>query len=44
VTLYQHGWFDGQAVEFPSGDYNHGAMTAKGLRNDHASSLKVQDI
>jgi len=41
VSLYQHGGFNGKEVKFGKGNYNHGAMTRKGQKNDDVSSLKV---
>jgi len=40
--LYQHGDYAGWSAHFPEGDYNHAAMTAKGAKNDDASSIKVR--
>jgi len=41
ATLYEHDNFEGWAVKFSAGDYDHGSMTAKGAKNDQVSSLKV---
>lgn len=42
VILYEHGSFNGWAVELEEGEYNHGSMTGKGVKNDQVSSLKVE--
>jgi len=41
VTVYEHADFDGWSVTFDAGKYDHHAMTAMGVKNDHVSSLKV---
>ena len=39
--LYQHGNGGGWKASFEKGNYNHGQMTGKGMRNDDMSSMVV---
>ena len=41
VSLYEHSGFNGKEVKFGKGNYNIGAMTQKGQKNDDVTSLKV---
>lgn len=41
VTVYQHTNYGGYAVQLPPGDYPVSALTARGVRNDDVSSLRI---
>jgi hypothetical protein len=42
VTVYGAGDFTGWEAEFSEGDYDIGAFTAAGAKNDEASSIRVE--
>jgi hypothetical protein len=41
VTIYQHCWYGGYAINLPPGRYNLAALQARGMRNDDISSVRV---
>lgn len=40
-TVYKHCDFGGTAVNLPVGDYNYGALYARGVANEDISSIKI---